>query len=121
MRVRPTTTWVTREALEDFEFDGLAIEAGTTVHLFTASAGTDPAKFEGDGFDITKSRPLHFGFGKGPHFCVGQFVARMDMTVALTTLPARIHAPRANGAAEWLPDSGNTGPISLPIAFTARA
>src|SRR5262249_379407 len=29
MRVRPTTTWVTREALADFTFDGLDIKAGT--------------------------------------------------------------------------------------------
>src|SRR5690242_2468687 len=34
MRVRPTTTWVTREALADFTFDGLDIKAGTTIHLF---------------------------------------------------------------------------------------
>src|SRR5690348_4880887 len=40
MRVPPTTTWVTREALADFTFDGLDIEAGTTIHLFCASAGT---------------------------------------------------------------------------------
>ena len=44
MRVRPTTTWVTREALADFTFDGLDIEAGTTIHLFCESAGTDPGQ-----------------------------------------------------------------------------
>src|SRR5207244_3396384 len=41
MRVRPTTTWVTREALADFTFDGLDIRAGTTIHLLCESAGTD--------------------------------------------------------------------------------
>lgn len=120
MRCRPTTTWVTREALENFEFNGLCIERGTTVHLFTASAGTDPSKFDEGAFDITKSRPLHFGFGKGPHFCIGQFVARTDMAVAFSTLPARISTPRQNGERRWLPDSGNTGPISFPIAFDLR-
>ncbi|MFD0852442.1 cytochrome P450, partial [Actinomadura adrarensis] len=63
MRVNPTTTWVTREALEDFTFQGLEIEAGTTVHLFTESAGTDPLAFPDGGFDITAERPAHFGFG----------------------------------------------------------
>src|SRR5262252_3466071 len=42
MRIRPTTTWVTREATTDFTFDGLTIRAGTTIHLFCESAGTDP-------------------------------------------------------------------------------
>src|SRR5690606_32956404 len=37
LRVNPTTRWVTREANEDFEFQGLHIEKGTTVHLFTMS------------------------------------------------------------------------------------
>src|SRR5690348_16281221 len=73
MRVRPTTTWVTREALADFTFDGLDIEAGTTIHLFCASAGTDggPAgspQAGGGDFDITATgRPPHFGFGGGIH------------------------------------------------------
>src|SRR5215469_3529871 len=62
MRVRPTTTWVTREAVADFTFDGLAITAGTTIHLFCESAGTDPRAAAGTGFDITAGgRPPHFG------------------------------------------------------------
>ena len=35
MRLRPTITWVTREATEDFEFEGLRIAKGTTIHLFS--------------------------------------------------------------------------------------
>ncbi len=35
MRVNPTVTWVTREALVDFDFQGLSIKAGTTIHLFS--------------------------------------------------------------------------------------
>jgi cytochrome P450 len=53
MRVAPTTTWATREALEDFTFRGLDIEGGTTVHLFTESAGTDPRAVPDGTFDIT--------------------------------------------------------------------
>jgi putative transposase len=33
-----TSTWVTREALADFTFDGLDIKAGTTIHLCCESA-----------------------------------------------------------------------------------
>ena len=115
MRVRPTTTWVTREALTDFTFDGLDIEAGTTVHLFCESAGTDRAA----GFDITATgRAPHFGFGGGVHYCLGHYVARADMSAALTVLARRLSRPRPAGTATWLPDSGNTGPVRLPVAFT---
>jgi cytochrome P450 len=115
MRVRPTTTWVTREALADFTFDGLNIEAGTTIHLFCESAATDA----GHEFDITASgRPPHFGFGGGVHYCLGHYVARADMCAALTVLAGRLPGPRPAGTAVWLPDSGNTGPVRLPVAFT---
>ena len=118
MRVRPTTTWVTREAVADFTFDGLAIEAGTTIHLFGESAGTDPLAVSGAGFDITAAaRPPHFGFGGGIHYCLGHYVARTDMCEALTVLARLLREPRAAGQAAWLPDSGNTGPVALPIAF----
>jgi cytochrome P450 len=135
MRIRPTTTWVTREATADFTFDGLAIRAGTTIHLFCESAGTDPGDTgdagsgdagsgdagSGDavaGFGITTGeRRPHFGFGGGIHYCLGHYVARTDMCEALTVLARRLREPRPAGRAAWLPDSGNTGPVRLPIAF----
>ena len=118
MRVNPTVTWVTREALEDFTFEGLDVAAGTTVHLFSQSAGTDPRAFPDCGFDIEAERKPHYGFGGGAHHCLGHFVARSDMSEALPLLARRLVDPRLGGTATWLPDSGNTGPVTLPIAFT---
>ena len=120
MRTRPTTTWITREALEDFTYRGLLIPKGTTLHLFAEAAGTDPAHFP-EGFDITVKRPPHYGFGAGIHHCLGHFIARADMTEALAVLCRAIAHVRPDGEARWLPDSGNTGPITLPIAFDAVA
>ena len=40
------------------------------------------------------------------------------MYTALTVLARRLHGLRAASAATWLPDSGNTGPVRLPVAFT---
>jgi cytochrome P450 len=119
MRLNPTVTWVTREATEDFNFQGLDIEQGTTLNLFSQSAGSDPRVFEEPGFDMTVERPRHFGFGGGRHHCIGHFVARMDMSEALALLARRLRDPRVDGEVKSLPRSGNTGPIELPIAFTA--
>ena len=119
MRVSPTTTWVTREALADFTFDGLAIKAGTTIHLFCEPAGTDPRVGQDPAFDITAAgRPPHLAFGGGVHYCLGHLVARADMSVALAVLARRLREPRVAGEAVWLPCSGNTGPARLPLAFT---
>jgi cytochrome P450 len=121
MRVNPTVTWVTREAREDFTFQDLRIAAGTTVHLFSESAGTDPRVFGDPSFDITAERKPHFGFGGGAHHCLGHFVARSDMSEALPLLARRLRDPRPAGGDAWLPDSGNTGPIRLPLTFTPAA
>ena len=118
MRMRPTTTWVTREAAEDCDIDGIHVPKGTTIHLFTESSGTDPRVVADPDFDITKDdRPKHFGFGGGRHYCLGHFIARGDMTEALKLLARRLPGLRYAEEPEWLPDSGNTGPVRQVIAW----
>ena len=63
-------------------------------------------------------RPLHSGFGGGVHHCLGHFVARTDMSVALPLLAQRMPDVAPDGPGEWLPVSGNTGPIRFPLRFT---
>ncbi len=118
MRVNPTVTWVTREAVEDVELDGLHIPAGGIVQVLSHAAGTDPRAMGDPAFDITAVRPPHTGFGGGVHHCLGHFVARTDMSVALPLLARRMPDARADGPGEWLPVSGNTGALRFPIRFT---
>lgn len=120
MRTNPTTRWVTREVAETFEYNGLTFEAGTTVHLFTQVSGTDPLAFPDPQVDLLGEHKPHYGFGGGIHHCLGHFVARSDMSVALPKLAIQLTNLRVAGQDEWLPDSGNTGPVKLPIAFDKR-
>lgn len=122
LRVNPTTRWVTREALEDFEYGGVEFEAGTTVHLFTYASGTDTRAFPDPEIDIAaQDRKPHFTFGGGVHHCLGHYIARADMSRALPALAAAITNMSCPGGDRWLPDSGNTGPVRLPIVFDKRA
>ena len=70
-------------------------------------------------FDITQLRLPHLGFGSGVHHCLGHFVARTDMSVALPLLARRLRDAVPDGPGEWLPVSGNTGALRFPIRFTA--
>jgi len=118
MRRRPTTTWVTREAAEACDIDGIHVPKGTTIHLFTESSGTDTRSYPDPAFDITQSdRPKHFGFGGGRHHCLGHFIARGDMTAAFALLAQRLPQLRYVEEPTWLPDSGNTGPVRQLIAW----
>ena len=100
MRVNPTVTWVTREAIEDVDLFGLPIPAGGIVQVLSHASGTDPrAMGEDPAFDITATdRPPHSGFGGGVHHCLGHFVARTDMSVALPLLAQRMPDVEADGA-----------------------
>ena len=121
MRVNPTITWVSREANETFEYKGLTIEQGTTLQIFNIPVGSDPAKFDPVTMDITAPRAPHFGFGGGMHHCIGHYVARIDMQEAIKVLVSRIPDFEIREGAEYLPDSGNTGPTKLPLSFTPTA
>ena len=121
MRVNPTITWVSREASVDVEYKDLVIPQGKTIHLLTIPSGSDPRRFEKTEFDITAGRPPHFGFGGGMHHCLGHYVARLDMAEAYKALAQRLPDFEILSGATYLPDSGNTGPIELPIKFTPSA
>ncbi|RYP88092.1 cytochrome P450 [Nocardioides guangzhouensis] len=119
MRVSPTVTWVTREAIHDVDFHGLRIPAGGIVQVLSHAAGTDPRAMPDPSFDITEQRPAHVGFGAGMHHCLGHFVARTDMAVALPLLARRMPDAVPDGPGDWLPVSGNTGARRFPIRFRA--
>lgn len=121
LRVNPTTRWVTREVVEDFEHQGIEFTAGTTVHLFTHSSGNDERAYPDPDVDITvEDRQPHFTFGGGVHHCLGHYIARADMSQALPILAQRLTNLSCPGGDTWLPDSGNTGPIGLPLKFETR-
>ncbi len=115
IRMRPTTTWASREALEDLEIDGVTLSAGDTVHVLVHATGTDPSTGHDGRFDIRRPTKTHFGFGGGAHHCLGHFVARTDMAAALHVMLSRWRVIHLAGEVRFLPDSGNTSPLALPL------
>lgn len=81
-----------RWAAVDSELGGVNIPAGSIVHVIAGSANRDPAKFsDPDRFDIHRSNASrHFSFAGGPHICIGQHLARIEMTRALTAILDRL-------------------------------
>ncbi len=118
IRARPTTTWVTREAVEEFDFGGETIARGTVLHMLVHASARDPAVCDDPAFDITARRRRHFGFGGGAHHCIGHVMARTDIACALTALARRFETLAYDGTPQWQPDSGNTSAETLPIRYT---
>ncbi|MFI6945687.1 cytochrome P450 [Streptomyces sp. NPDC050422] len=80
-----------RLALRDIRFGDTVIPAGSGVLLSVAAANHDPGCHAGPGtLDPGRSTASrHLTFGLGPHYCPGSALARLELTVALTTLLGR--------------------------------
>jgi cytochrome P450 len=70
---------------------GTTIPPGERVALLVASANRDESVFgpTADEFDRFRQRHQHAGFGFGPHFCVGHYLARMQVRTAIQRLAER--------------------------------
>ena len=81
-----------RVAKEDTEIAGVKIPAGSFLDVLAGAANRDPAIYpDPDRFDIKRSRHPHYSFARGPHICVGQHLARVEMTRALHAVIDNLH------------------------------
>jgi cytochrome P450 len=120
MRVTPVTPVINRMVAEDFTFQGVDIPTGTHVALFIAAANTEPDTFGDAPFDITTPRTAHLTFGGGIHYCLGNWLARLEMSEALPVLASRLGDIALDGPVVSRPHVGITGPVTLPLRFTGR-
>lgn len=81
-----------RYCLRDTEVAGVVIPQGALVNVCLGSANRDPTKYEDpDRFDIFRKRTVrHLAFAAGPHICVGQHLARVEMTRAMGAILDRL-------------------------------
>jgi pimeloyl-[acyl-carrier protein] synthase len=94
LRYEPVVQMMDRLAPDSFELQGVTIPAGSSVRLCIGSANRDPRQFEDpDRFDITRTPERTLSFGIGPHFCIGNALARLEARTFFTTFVERF--PRA--------------------------
>ena len=86
----------TRTAAVDTELCGVNLPAGACLSVASGSANRDPSRFPNpDRFDIFRERKhRHFAFALGPHVCIGQHLARVEMTRALNAILDRLPGVR---------------------------
>lgn len=76
-----------RLLVADVELRGQTMRAGDTVHLMQISANRDGRVFQDpDVLDVGRRPNRHVGFGHGLHHCLGNFLARMEVTTGITHL-----------------------------------
>ncbi|HEC51605.1 hypothetical protein LCGC14_0493490 [marine sediment metagenome] len=87
IRYEPVATFKVRQAAEATEIRGVQIPKGAMVSCIVSSANRDEDAFvDADKFDIDRKPRPSFGFGFGPHMCIGQFVAKTEINCALNAI-----------------------------------
>ena len=92
LRFEPTAQYMRRTGWTDNEIGGVTIPAGTEVVCWIASANRDERRWgpTADELDITREDARqHIAFGKGPHVCVGSWLARLELQVVVGTIVER--------------------------------
>jgi cytochrome P450 len=88
LRLEPAAAVVDRYATHDAELGGAAVSRGDLVSVSVAGAGRDPAAFpDPDRFDVRRGNAgQNLAFARGPHFCLGVHLARLEARAALSAV-----------------------------------
>jgi cytochrome P450 len=80
-----------RYVSEETVVGGTTLPRGTTVVCSMASGNRDTDAFDGaDDMDLARRPNPHLAFGVGPHSCVGQQLARVELQTVLEVLLRRL-------------------------------
>jgi cytochrome P450 len=107
-----------RTATQDTVLGGQQIQEGEWVLMIYSSGNRDERAFTNPhAFDITRKPNLHVGFGGGgPHFCMGAFLAKMQLQAIFRELLFRAPTLRV-GTPEYLTGNFVHAVKSLPYTI----
>jgi cytochrome P450 len=110
----PTSALFVRQALTEVEIGDYQLARGSLVSLSPYVTQRDPRWFpEPERFDPDRFGPgrvedipeyAYFPFGAGPHVCVGNTFAMMEITLVVATLVQRFHLELTPGQENLAPE-----------------
>jgi cytochrome P450 len=111
----PVKAFCRRSAI-DTEVSGVVIEEGTKILCVLGSANTDPDVWDDPyKYDVTRRTIGHLALGVGVHNCVGQTLARAEITALVSSLTELVKIIKPKGVATWKPNNAMRSLASLPI------
>jgi cytochrome P450 len=113
-----------RYVAADVTLGGQHVDRGSVVVVALSSAGRDAPQSGGgapDMLDVTRPAAHHLAFGHGIHHCLGAPLARLEATIALSTLLRRVPSLTPAEPLDtigWIPGGMMRGPRTLPVRFS---
>jgi cytochrome P450 len=111
-----------RTAVKDCEIAGKQVKAGDHLMMSYPSASFDEAVF-GDPFEFRVDRKPNrqLAFGTGPHVCLGQYLARFELTAFFREFLAKVEHIELAGTPRFVEGSFVGGVKYLPVRYQMRA
>ncbi|MDQ1534384.1 MAG: hypothetical protein QOF28_2145 [Actinomycetota bacterium] len=109
-----------RSVTRDTEIRGQKIKEGDKVTIWYPSANRDEDVFRDPfTFDVGRTPNDHLGFGgRGPHFCLGSNLAKMEMSAIYNELLDRMPDLAFAGEPDRLRSNFINGIKRLPVSFS---
>ena len=112
--------YMRRRATRDIEIGGKKLKEGDKAVMYFGSANRDAGKFERpDRLDLSRKPNEHIAFGTGPHGCLGQHIARIEIDAMLIEVLTRMKDFKVAAPPKWLPSNFISGPQTMPVTFKA--
>ena len=111
-----------RTVTKDVELHGQTIKSGEKIVTWFASGNRDSQIFENaDKFDVTRNPNEHMTFGRGgPHMCLGNALARIELRVMFEDLISRIDSMELTGSVDYLRSNFVHGIKRMPVRVNLR-
>ncbi|MGH3635200.1 MAG: cytochrome P450, partial [Mycobacterium sp.] len=113
-----------RTLTADTEFHGTALREGEKMMLLFESANFDESAFDNpEQFNMRRDPNGHLAFGFGTHFCLGNQLARLELSMMTGRVLERLPDLRlaADDAVPLRPANFVSGLESMPVVFTPTA
>jgi cytochrome P450 len=122
LRWTSVTAHFRRTATHDVEVDGHPIREGDKVVVYFISGDFDDEQFADPyRLDLTRTPNDHLAFGRGgPHRCLGEWLARMEIRVVLQEWMRRVRSTEQTGPEAHLRSNFIAGIKHLPVRITPR-
>ncbi|MFJ9313227.1 cytochrome P450 [Pimelobacter simplex] len=118
LRLTSPVQGLARTTTRDVTLHDTVVPAGRKVLLLYGAGNRDPRKYgpDADALDVLRRPSQILGFGQGHHHCLGAAAARLQITVALQELLARIPDFTVDlDAVTWAPGPYVRRPLSVPL------